>query len=78
MAFLHRYKGEPEPDYAANPYEDMSVNPFVDVSDNAYYATPVAWARTKLITNGIDETHFGPGNVCTRAQIVTFLWRMER
>ncbi len=78
VAFLHRYKGEPEPDFAANPHEDMSVNPFVDVSDNAYYATPIAWARTKLITNGIDETHFGPGNVCTRAQIVTFLWRMEQ
>ena len=78
VTFLHRYKGEPAPDYTLNPSEDMSANPFLDVLENDYFAIPVAWARTSLITNGVDETHFGPDNVCTRGQIVTFLYRMER
>lgn len=51
------------------------VNPFEDVKPSAYYFTPVIWAANKGITGGVDETHFGPNAFCTRAQVVTFLWR---
>ena len=52
--------------------------PFVDVKDkNAYYYAPVAWAYSNEITTGVDDTHFVPGGECTRAQVVTFLWRAE-
>lgn len=49
-------------------------NPFVDVSSKDYFYNPVMWAVSDGVTSGLDETHFGPGNNCTRAQIVTFLW----
>ena len=48
---------------------------FVDVPDTEYYAIPVAWAAANGITNGTDPLHFSPDRVCTRAQVVTFLWR---
>ena len=48
---------------------------FVDVPDNAYYAPAVAWAVANGVTTGKDATHFAPKDDCTRAQIVTFLWR---
>ena len=48
---------------------------FVDVPENAYYADAVDWAVQNGITNGKDATHFAPKDDCTRAQIVTFLWR---
>ena len=51
------------------------VSVFEDVSASAYYAAAVDWAVKREITNGIDATHFGPNRVCTRAQVVTFLWR---
>ena len=47
----------------------------MDVEKDAYYADPVAWAVEKGITNGTSETTFSPGDSCTRAQMVTFLWR---
>lgn len=52
-------------------------NPFVDItfSGNQYYDTPVLWALDHAITAGTDPTHFSPLDVCTRAQVVTFLWR---
>ncbi len=50
-------------------------NPFVDVADDAYYYEPVLWAVGNEITNGVDATHFAPNAACTRAQMVTFLWR---
>ena len=43
---------------------------------NAYYAPAVKWAVEKGITNGTDATHFSPNEPCTRAQIVTFLYRL--
>ncbi len=51
--------------------------PFEDVKDqkDAYYYAPVAWAYDSEITNGVDDTHFAPNGECTRAQVVTFLWR---
>lgn len=48
---------------------------FSDLSVDDYYADAVQWAVTNGITTGIDEDHFGGNLSCTRAQIVTFLWR---
>ena len=48
---------------------------FSDVPKNAYYADAVAWAAANGITTGIGGGLFGPDNDCTRAQIVTFLFR---
>ena len=49
---------------------------FRDVAASAYYAEAVKWATDNGITNGIGDGLFGPDNDCTRAQIVTFLWRL--
>ena len=48
---------------------------FTDVPDTAYYAEAVNWAVAKKITEGIGNKLFGSNDPCTRAQIVTFLWR---
>ena len=50
-------------------------NPFEDVRFFQWYTEPVLWAVEAGITNGMDATHFVPDGTCTRAQIVTFLWR---
>jgi hypothetical protein len=50
-------------------------NPFVDVPQGSYYENAVLWAVKRGVTNGTDATHFSPENSCTRAEIVTFLWR---
>ena len=80
-ALGHDYKdgfctrcGEKDPD-AEQPI--TLNNPFVDVLEGAYYYDPVLWAvnREPQITNGTDPTHFSPDKTCTRAQVVTFLWR---
>ena len=49
---------------------------FAEVDANAYYASAVKWAVDNGITNGISSSLFGPDSSCTRAQIVTFLYRM--
>lgn len=54
-----------------------SANPFADVSDNAYYHDAVLWAMEKNITGGTSNTTFSPHMTCTRAQMVTFLWRAD-
>ena len=51
---------------------------FEDVGADAYYARAVAWAAQNGVTNGISQTLFGSGNDCTRAQIVTFLYRAQQ
>mgnify|MGYP004675204101 CR=1 FL=1 len=51
------------------------VNPFVDVSSGAYYYDAALWAVENGITEGTSATTFSPNAPCTRAQIVTFLWR---
>ena len=48
---------------------------FADVPRDAYYSDAVDWAVEKGITTGVDDTHFAPNASCTRAQMVTFLWR---
>lgn len=54
---------------------DAAAVNFVDVPADAYYHDAVLWAVEKGITNGTDTTHFSPDFSCTRAQMVTFLWR---
>ena len=54
----------------------VGASAFTDVADSAYYADAVKWATEQGITNGISSTLFGPDETCTRAQIVTFLYRL--
>ena len=67
VTFLWRAAGSPEP--------TNTNNPFVDVNEGNYFYKAVLWAVEKGITAGVDDTHFGPTLPCTRAQVVTFLWR---
>lgn len=69
VTFLWRAAGSPEPE---------SMSSFADVSADSYYAKAVAWAVEKGITNGTSDTTFSPNATCTRAQIVTFLWRSQK
>ena len=55
-----------------------SRNPFADVKSTAYYADAVLWAVKEDITKGSTNTTFSPDADCTRAQIVTFLWRCKK
>ncbi len=67
VTFLWRAAGSPQP-------HNMH-NPFVDVKSDQYYYKAVLWAVEKGITAGMDASHFAPNAVCTRAQVVTFLYR---
>ena len=67
VTFLWRAAGCPEP--------SSTSNPFSDVSSSKYYYKAVLWAVEKGITLGTTATTFAPSDTCTRAQIVTFLWR---
>ena len=55
-----------------------TANPFADVKSTAYYADAVLWAVKENITKGTTSTTFSPNVDCTRAQIVTFLWRCKK
>ena len=55
-----------------------TANPFADVKSDAYYADAVLWAVKENITKGTTSTTFSPDADCTRAQIVTFLWRCKK
>ena len=55
-----------------------TANPFADVKSTAYYAGAVLWAVENDITKGTTNTTFSPDADCTRAQIVTFLWRCKK
>ena len=55
--------------------KEVETSPFSDVSTSAYYYKAVKWAQKKGITGGIGNGLFVPNQPCTRAQIVTFLWR---
>ena len=67
VTFLWRAAGSPEP--------ESTENPFVDVKEGDYFHKAVLWAYGNGITSGADATHFAPDAACTRAQVVTFLWR---
>ncbi|MBR2047484.1 MAG: leucine-rich repeat protein [Oscillospiraceae bacterium] len=67
VTFLWRTMGQPEP--------EKTDNPFTDVTEGIYYYQPVLWAVENNITSGTSATTFAPSNPCTRAQVVTFLFR---
>ena len=67
VTFLWRYEGEPAP--------SSSINPFKDVKSGSYYYTAVLWAVGKKVTSGTSSNTFSPDATCTRAQVVTFLYR---
>lgn len=83
--YVYCYRG----DYNPNISEEETLNivfadenavprtvpAFSDVAANAYYAAPVAWAVWKEITAGTGNSRFSPGQDCTNAQILTFIWR---
>ena len=61
--------------YVVMPKSEVPENnPFEDVADTDWFYAPVLWAVENNITSGVDATHFGPYNNCTRAQVVTFLY----
>ena len=61
--------------YAKWTQSGTAENPFVDVKEGAYYYDAVLWAVEQKITSGTSATTFSPDASCTRAQMVTFLWR---
>ena len=66
VTFLYRFEHSP----------DVSgANPFTDVRASDYFCSPVLWAVSRGVTNGVTATQFGPANGCTRGQVVTFLYR---
>ena len=67
VTFLWRAMGCPEPGF--------NRRPFTDVDSSEYYYKAVLWAVEKGITTGTSATTFDPNGSCTRAQVVTFLWR---
>ena len=68
VTFLYRLQGEPD--------VKSSTCKFPDVKESDYFFKPVIWAVENNITTGYSDGNFKPQNVCTRAQTVTFLWRM--
>ena len=70
MTFLWRAAGSPAPKSRAMP--------FADVPAGSYYYDAVLWAVENGITKGSSNTTFSPNDTCTRAQIVSFLWRSEK
>ena len=69
VTFLYRAAGSPAV---------SGESAFEDVGADAYYACAVAWAAQNGVTNGISQALFGTGSDCTRAQIVTFLYRAQQ
>ena len=66
VTFLWRANGSPKA---------TGANTFTDVASSAYYAAAVQWAVAEGVTSGTSATTFAPAAPCTRAQIVTFLYR---
>lgn len=70
VTFLWRAAGSPNP--------KTTTNPFQDVRQKDYFYKAVLWAVENGITSGTSKTKFSPNDACTRAQVVTFLWRYEK
>ena len=70
VTFLWRAAGSPKP--------KSTEMPFQDVADGAYYSDAILWAVENGITAGTSAGTFAPNAPCTRAQIVTFLWRSQK
>lgn len=69
VTFLYRLEGKPS--YSIK-------NPFADVQTGQYYTDSVLWAYENKVTSGMDDTHFGTEALCTRAHVVTFLYRSQK
>ena len=69
VTFLWRVAGSPVVNY---------LMPFTDVDEGAYYAEAVRWAASTGIITGLTETTFGANGVCTRAQVMTMLYRFAK
>lgn len=69
VTFLWAAAGKPEP--------TSTTNPFRDVSSKDYFYKAVLWAAENKITAGVAPDRFGPNEICTRAQTVTFLWASQ-
>jgi len=67
VTFLYAAAGKPE---------ITASSTFADVADTDWYAKPVIWAKENDVTGGISATEFGPNQTCTRAQVVTFLYKV--
>lgn len=67
LTFLWRASNCPEP--------ESSINPFTDVAASSPFYKAILWGYHEGITSGITATEFCPDDICTRAQVVTFLWR---
>ena len=67
----------PTPKPTPTPTPAPTVAGFSDVTADTYYAEAVQWAVSKGVTQGTTKTTFSPGAQCTRAQMVTFLWRAK-
>ena len=68
VTFLYRFAG--------SPAVETTETPFVDVKPTAFYAEAVSWAVSEGITAGTSPDHFSPNGTCTRAHVVTFLFRL--
>ena len=66
VTFLWKNAGSPEP--------EGKDNPFADVSEGTYYYKALLWAVENGITSGTSATSFSPDAVCTRGQMMTFLY----
>ena len=71
VTFLYRAAGEPE-------VAEDTVNPFADVKESDYFYNAVIWAVQEGITNGVSADAFAPKAECSRAHIVTFLFRFKQ
>ncbi len=69
VTFLWRANGSPEPKTTATPFKD--------VSSRDYFYKAVLWALENGITAGTSATEFSPDEVCSRAQVITFIWRTK-
>ena len=69
VTFLWRANGKPQV---------QGENPFADVTEADFYHDAVLWAAATGITAGVDATHFAPLSICNRAQVVTFLYRIDQ
>jgi hypothetical protein len=87
VTFLYRTADMPETDISlaststptpsTTPVSVTNTNPFKDVPEGKYYYDAVLWAVDKGITSGTSDTAFSPKKECTRAEMVTFLWRVS-
>ena len=69
ITFLWRMMGCPKPNNPSNPFKDVQIG---------FYTDAALWAVENGITKGISATSFAPGKLCTRAELLTFLYRLDR